>query len=141
MSPENVDIVRGLPEVFNRRDIPAMLALLDPDVEWIPIMATLEGRVYRGHDGVCQWIEDLGTDWEYFETYTEEWHDLGDRVLAFGRWRARGRASGIELENEPASWLWDVRDGKIVRLQTFTDRTEAIEAAGLMRHDAPDVPR
>jgi ketosteroid isomerase-like protein len=131
MSHENVEIPRRLIDAYNRQDIPVFIELLDPHVEWIPIMAALEGRVYRGHDGVRRWLDDLVQDWEYFEAYVEEFHDLGDRVLIFGRWRARGRASGVVLENQPATWIYEVKDGKVVRMRTFTDRGEALEAAGL----------
>ena len=130
MSEERIALVKRMAETFNRRDVPAFLEVLDPEVVWIPIMATLEGRIYHGHEGVCQWIEDLGTDWEYFETYQEAFEEIGDRVLIFGRWRARARNSGIELK-ELASWLVEIRDGRIARLQTFTDRRDAIEAAHL----------
>jgi uncharacterized protein len=133
---DNIALVREMSDVFNRRDIGALLALLDPDVEWIPIMAMLEGRVYRGHDGVCEWIEHLSTDWELFETHQEQFREIGDRVLILGHWRARARASGVELEGQPASWLVDIRDGKIVRLQTFTDRQEALAAA---THEEPKM--
>lgn len=131
MSQENVETVRGLFRAFNRRDIAAFLERIDPDVEWVPIMAALEGRVYRGHDGVKQWIEDLDEHWELFEVEAEEFRDLGDRVLALGCWRARGRVSGIGLDNEPGTWLLHFKAGEVVRLQTFTDRAEGIEAAGL----------
>ena len=135
MSREDVETVRRAVEPFNRRDIPTFLELLHPDVEWIPIMAVLESRVYRGHDGVRRWLEDLAADWELFEIFPDEFHDLGDRVLTFGRWRARGRASGVELENQPAAWLHEVKDGKIVRMRTYTDRAEALQAAGLSEQD------
>ena len=59
MSQENVEIVRRAFEAFNRRDMTAFLDLLDPDVEWVPILAVLEGRVYRGHKDVRRWVEDL----------------------------------------------------------------------------------
>ena len=49
MSEENLDIPRRLIDAYNRGDIASFLEFLDPDVEWIPIMAALEGRVYRGH--------------------------------------------------------------------------------------------
>jgi ketosteroid isomerase-like protein len=130
MIEDSIAVVKRMAETFNRRDVPALLELLYPDVVWIPIMATLEGRVYRGHEGVCEWLEDLATDWEYFETYQEEHELIGDRVLIFGHWRARARNSGIELK-ELASWLADVRDGRVARLQTFTDRRDAIEASRL----------
>ena len=131
MSKEDFEIPRRLIDAFNRRDLDAFVELLDPNVEWIPIMAALEGRVYRGHKGVRAWIEALDEDWEHFEPCFEEFHDLGDRILIFGHWRARGRASGVELDNQPATWLYKIKEGKVVRMRTFTDRAEALEAAGL----------
>jgi ketosteroid isomerase-like protein len=130
MSQENVQIVRRVFDAFNRRDIAAFLELLDPDVEWVPILAVLEGRVYRGHEEIRRWIKDLATDWEFFEVYYEELRDLGDRVLVSGHWRAHGRASGIEVEN-PGTYLYEIKGGKVVLMRTFTDRAEALEAAGL----------
>jgi ketosteroid isomerase-like protein len=135
MPDGNLELVKRMSDAFNRRDLDALCELLDSDIEWIPIMAVLEGRVYRGHAGVRQWIGDLAADWEYFETHQEEFRELGDRVLVFGRWRARARGSGVELVAEPASWLIDLRDARIVRLQTFTDRAEALQAAGISRHE------
>ena len=134
MSQENVEIVRRSFTTFTRGDTALFLELLDPDVEWIPLMAALEGRVYRGHDGVRQWLKGLLADWESFEAYPEDFCDLGGRVLVFGHWRARGRASGVELERA-AAWLYDVKGGKIVREQTYTDRAEALEAVGLSEQD------
>jgi ketosteroid isomerase-like protein len=131
MSQENLEVPRRLIDAYSRGDIPSFLEELDPDVEWIPIMAALEGRVYRGRERVRQWLEDIARDWEYFEPCHEEYRDLGDRVLIFGRWRARGRVSGVELENQPATWLYEITDGRVVRMRTFTDRAEALEAAGL----------
>jgi uncharacterized protein len=131
MSQENLEVPRRLIDAYNRGDVPAFLELLDPDVEWIPIMAMLEGRVYRGREDVLRWLEELARDWEYFEPCYEEYRDLGDHVLVLGRWRARGRASGVELENQPGAWLYDVKGGKAVRMRTFTDRDEALKAAGL----------
>jgi uncharacterized protein len=130
MSPGNVEIVRRVFGAFNSRDIPAFLELLDPDVQWVPILAVLEGRVYRGHADVRRWIEDLATDWEFFEVHPEELDDLGDRVLVSGHWRARGRASGVEY-NQPGTWIYELEDGRVVSMLTYTDRDEALEAAGL----------
>jgi ketosteroid isomerase-like protein len=134
MSQENVEIVRRGFTAYNRGDTALFLELLDPDVVWIPFGAALEGRAYRGHDGVRQWLEGLLTDWEFFEAYPEDFRDLGDHVLVFGHWRARGRASGVELERA-GTWLFDVKGGKTVRLRTYTDRVEALEAVGLSEQD------
>ncbi|MEK6327617.1 MAG: nuclear transport factor 2 family protein [Actinomycetota bacterium] len=136
MSEENVELVRQMfgaaGRAMNLGALDELYRLLDPDVEWIPINAALEGTRYRGHDGVRQWIEDMNRDWDFFEARTVEIRDLGDdRLLALGTWRARGRSSGVELDSQPAAWLLQLRGGKAVRMQTFTDRAKALEAAGL----------
>jgi ketosteroid isomerase-like protein len=136
MSQENIEIPRRIMDAYNRGDIASFLEHLDPDVEWIPILATLEGRVYRGRAGVRRWLEELARDWEYFEPLYERFYDLGDVVLILGRWRARGRVSGVELENQPGAWVYEIKDGKAVRMRTFTNRDEALEAVGMSKQDA-----
>ena len=53
-----------------------------------------------------------------------------DRVLVLITARGRGKGSSVEVE---AYWaqLWTFRDGKATRLEGFTNRAEALEAAGL----------
>ena len=116
MSQENVEMVRRAFEAFNRtfaEGTDDLYAVLDPDVEFIPIMAILEGITYKGHEGVRQWIEDVKRDWADFEPRPEHFLDLGDdRVLVLGSWRARGRG-GDALLDIPASGLADaVPEGK-----------------------------
>ena len=134
MSQENVEIVREMfaaaARALSGEPLEDLYRLLDPDVEWIPINAALEGTSYRGHDGVRCWIDEMNRDWNDFEARPSEFVDLGnDRLLAFGTWKARGRSSGVQLDAQPAAWLVRLRHGKTVRMQTFTDRAEALEAA------------
>ena len=117
-----------------------MIALVHEDLEFVPITAAMEGRTYAGHAGVRQFMEDLDAYWEFFETIQEEWHDLGDRVVALGCWHARGRASGVEIDGQPAVWLAYIRDGKIARWRTYTDVAEGLEAAGPSRHQVKFSP-
>ncbi len=135
MSQENVESARRLFEAFERTFTEGtgdLYALLDPDIELIPITALLEGTTYHGHDGVRQWIEDVKRDWAEFEAKPKDFQDLGDdRVLALGSWRARGHGGDVLLEFPQAAWLGQYRKGKLVRLQTFTERKKAFEAAGL----------
>jgi ketosteroid isomerase-like protein len=59
----------------------------------------------------------------------EEFADMGDRVVVTVRFRARGRGSGTPVDAR----LYDVftlRDGKIVRMDQFAERAEALEAVG-----------
>jgi ketosteroid isomerase-like protein len=131
MESENIKVIRQIHAALNRRDIDAIVARWDEEAEFRPIMSSLEGEVYRGHEGLRRWTADLFQDWEVFEVYGDEYRDLGDRVLAFGRWHARGRSSGIELDVTTAAWLARLRNGKVTWYQTFTDRGEALSAAGL----------
>ena len=117
-----------------------MIALVHEDFEFVPITAAMEGRTYSGHAGVRQFMEDLDAYWEFFETIQEEWHDLGDHVVALGYWHARGRASGVEIHGQPAVWVAHIRDGKAARWRTYTDIAEGLEAAGLSRDEVNFSP-
>ena len=59
-----------------------------------------------------------------------EIRDLGDRLLSECHLRGRGKASGAETETTFA-FLVDFRNGKIVRVLSFLDPKDALEAAGL----------
>jgi ketosteroid isomerase-like protein len=127
---ENVELLRRWFEATARRDVATLLEIASPEIEYVPIMAVLEGRVYRGHDGVERWITELYDHWETFEPIGEEFHQRGDTVIGMGHWHACGKASGAELDQQPATWVVEFRDGKMTRLQTYTSRAEAFEAVG-----------
>ena len=55
---------------------------------------------------------------------------LGGKILVTGRWNARGKESGVDLDIS-ASWVVEVRDGKIAYWQTYTDHAQARRDAGL----------
>jgi ketosteroid isomerase-like protein len=59
-----------------------------------------------------------------------EFIDAGDKVVVIGRARATARGSGMQLDS-PVALVWTLREGLIVRNQVFTDRNDALEAAGL----------
>ena len=60
----------------------------------------------------------------------EEFVELGDRVLVLTRQSGRGKHSGVLLDRELGD-LFTFRDGKIVRLESYWNRDEAVRAAGL----------
>ena len=120
-------IARGV-EAFNAGDIDGMLAPMHPEVEFQPLRGVLEGTVYRGHEGFRRWLEDNGEDWEEFHLDVIDVSEPGSGwVLVQGRVRARGRASGVELD-ATAVWLCQLRDGLIGRLRFYRDVESALEA-------------
>ena len=131
MSRENVEVMQRFHEAFNARDVAGFVALMHPDVELVPITGRLEGTVYRGHSEVRAFLAGFDDDWEVFVTLPVEFRDFGDCVMSLGTWEARGRASGVNLSGQPGAWVAWMRDGKITRQETFTDRAQALEAVGL----------
>jgi len=68
----------------------------------------------------------------------EEFRRVGDRILARGYWRARGKESEVEFD-VAAMWVIEVRDGKVAYWQTYTDHGQALAAVGLESWPREDV--
>jgi ketosteroid isomerase-like protein len=132
VSRQNVEVVRRIYEGPTSLDAMAkILEFLDPDIEWAPAIARrMTGASYRGHAGVRQWVEDTLEVWEEFWPEPAEFIDAGDHVIVDVRWRGRGRASAIEVD-EKVTQVFTFRAGKITRAETFTDKRRALEAAGM----------
>jgi len=120
--------VRTVYEAANARDLSAILAGAHEEVLITPVIgATLGADHYRGHDGVRQWTEDLWAEWETFDVSVGEVLERGDRLLYPVLIRARGLASGAELDAE-IFHVTTMRDGLIVRIEGFSDRDSARRA-------------
>jgi ketosteroid isomerase-like protein len=134
MSQENLEIARRCFDAWNRDDLDAFLAEIDPEVVWYTaIEGAAEGddMVYRGHDGARQiWKDYRGEVFSQMGASETELIDLGDAVLRLGRLRVTGRTSGVEMESEFAQHVV-VRDGLIVSSRDYLSHAEALEAAGL----------
>jgi ketosteroid isomerase-like protein len=133
MSQENVEAFKRAIEAYNRRDIDAFLEEIDPEVEWRGALQALlesEGTVYRGHEGVRQWVRDIDEALADIRLDLPEIRDLGDRIVAIGWLRARGKASGAETES-PFGCVVEWKNRKATRLVSFLSQAEALEAAGL----------
>jgi ketosteroid isomerase-like protein len=131
MSRGNVEVVKALFAAFADRDLVAASTVLDHEVEIRPgLVGGLEGTVYRGLSGNEQFWTDIDATWVEFRIQPEEFRDLGGRVLILGTAFARGRESGVALD-QPAAWIAEVRDRKILTFRSFSNQQEAFEAAGL----------
>ena len=128
MSEENVEALRSAVDAINRGDIEAALELVDPDIEW---QTELIGTpVYRGHEGARQGFRDVMTAWESWQMEPIEFLEGDDHVFMAVHVNARGRTTGATVEAR-VFYVLDFRHGKVVRFQGFTQRSQALEAAGL----------
>lgn len=131
MSEENVELAHQLVDAVARQDLARLLELTDPEVEWHSFFAQLrEGGVYRGHDGIRQYVRDLDDTWDFLKTEIVDTLAMGDVVLMVGRLRYRGKGSGVESESL-AGYMLKVRRGRAVLMRAFREPEAAIEAVGL----------
>ena len=133
MSHENVEMVRRVADAYNRRDVGAMLDELHPEIEWYPWLQVQlggEATVYRGHQGVREGIRDGEDAFSEVRADLSEVRDLGQRVVAIGHLRGRGKESGAMTESALA-WIVEFKSGKVIRVREYLDPTEALEVAGL----------
>ncbi len=133
MSKENVELVRRIWEAADRRDTDTVLSLYDPEVEidlsGFPVEAA-ERKLYRGHEGLRALFGEWRETWANADSELIELIDAGEHVVSIYTYGARGRRSGLSVEERFAS-VWTIRDDKVVRVQWFTQPAEALEAAGL----------
>jgi ketosteroid isomerase-like protein len=132
MSQENVEIVRRIYEFPSGRDWGGILELVDPDVEQHGTVGGLEeGDVIRGADQIRQRFEaELNEVWDEHRIEPVRFIDVGERVIVIQREYQRGKGSGIEVEIDTAT-VFDVRGGRIVRIQGYMNPAAALEAVGL----------
>jgi uncharacterized protein len=133
MSQENVEAFKRGLEGGNRGDVEALLEVLDPEVAWHSALHALlggEATMSRGHDGVREMLRDLYEAFGEIHIEISEIRDLGDRLVAIGRTRTRGKASGAETET-PIAFVTEFKNGKAISIRAYLDPKEALEAAGL----------
>jgi ketosteroid isomerase-like protein len=132
MSQENVEVgepVRRLFAAFNKRDWGAFSAELDPEVEYAPVE---EHATFRGPEAVVQYAERWLEAWGTFSVEMEEVESTPaqDGALIAVRFRGRGKGSGVDIDDR-LFWVYELRGGSLYRISEYTDRAEALEAAGL----------
>jgi ketosteroid isomerase-like protein len=132
MSQENVEVVRRAYDAFNRRDIASALEVFHSDAEWIPYLAGLEEETYTGRGEIAAMWGEVLRDFSAFRVeLLEVLSDLGDTIVIEVSFHGIGRGSGADARTTIFQ-MASLRDGKVVRVQGFRDRTGALEAAGLL---------
>ena len=129
-------MVRRGYEALNRGDLQTTLAMFDPRVE---VHVSREGRenlgvelsdVYRGLDGFMELMGELQRAWGRLAWEPEQLIDAGERVVALVRVRGTARDSGAALD-QPIAQVCTIRDGQLVRHETYWDREAALRDLGL----------
>jgi ketosteroid isomerase-like protein len=127
MPDAGVALIERLYECFNRRDEEGITEICDEEMEFFPVVtAEAVGREapYTGPAGLHEYMEDIAQVWEELQITPGGPERRGDTLLVRGRVYARSRELGIR--DVPVAWIWEVRDGLIVRGEVFPDPEQAI---------------
>jgi ketosteroid isomerase-like protein len=120
--------LRSIQEFEQRMSDDALGRFLDPEIEWVPVTESLLAvDSYRGFDGVRRFWGEFLSAWERYRVETPRFDDAGDQVAVVVH--IVGRTHELEVD-ETQSSLLTVRDGGVVRVQSFADPDAARQAAG-----------
>lgn len=135
---EPVRVVRRLWDLFNRlptdpderqssSELSELLALFDPEVEFLQRGPQLDAGEFAGRDAMRNIWADWLTTWTTHGSRIEEIRERGDKVLVLSRERFTGRDQ-LAGETEGASIL-TIQGGRITRFETYLGaRSIALEA-------------
>jgi ketosteroid isomerase-like protein len=126
MSEENVTVVRACYDAFLSGDFPAVLERMDPRIEWADQESLPWGGVHRGHVEFGAHMQAFAGHFKEFRVEPQEFLDAGDRVVVKARFAGRA-AREFDVG---VVYIWELSDGKVVRVEGYTDSARVLEALG-----------
>jgi ketosteroid isomerase-like protein len=126
------DVVKRIYDAFARGDVPAVLGSFDPNIEWKEAEGFLyaDGNPYVGPQAVAEGVfQRLVAAVEQFTLVPGNFTEAGNTVLVEGRYKGTMKATGTRLDAQFAH-VWQLRGGKVVRFQQYTDTAQWMRAAG-----------
>ncbi|MEO8436581.1 MAG: nuclear transport factor 2 family protein [Pyrinomonadaceae bacterium] len=130
MSQETVNTVRGLYDAFATGNIPAVLAALDPKVEWSEAEHFIyaDGNPYIGPQAVLEGVfMKFAIEWDSFTVSPDEVLDAGETAIGLGHYSGTYKSNGANVRAQFAHFF-TFRDGKVVKFQQYTDTAQFSEA-------------
>ncbi|HMD51111.1 MAG TPA: nuclear transport factor 2 family protein, partial [Solirubrobacteraceae bacterium] len=123
-------VVQRVYQAWQRDGFGVVPELMDPSVEWVNPSYAVEPGTRRGYDEFAAAAQAVLSVYGNYRVSPVRFYDAGDRVAV--RAKVTGRSSGNDLPvDTERGYLFDIRDGKVVRWAWFNDPAEALEAVGL----------
>jgi len=132
MTSANVALVQRIGAAWGRGDYNSG-DWAHPEIEFVIADGPTPGE-WRGHAGMAEGWRAFLSAWEGFRGGgPREYRELDDgRVLFLHSFEGRGRSSGLDVGQVPvrAATVFQVRDGKVVKLVIYFDRERALAELG-----------
>ena len=131
MTQDNTGTVRAIYEAFATGNIPYVLGVFDPQIEWNESENFIyPSGPYIGPQAILEGVfARLGGDWDGFSATPEEIVGAGETVVSFGRYRGTLKQTGVAV-NAQFVHVFKFKDGKVVKFQQYTDTAQFRDAAG-----------
>lgn len=133
MSQQNVEFVQRLIAAFNSRDVSALAEFSHEELEFVSVLTAVdaEGATHRGKEAWASYFSQMDDTWAEWQAEDARVFDAGDDcVAAVFRLVGTGRHSGVPVEHR-IGIVYRIQEGKLWRLRTYLDPSEALEAVGL----------
>lgn len=129
MSDEDAELVRQGFDALREGGVEALLPFIHPEFEvTTPPELASEPDTYRGPEGIRRYFESFYEAMDEVTFEADDFIAVKERVVVPMTLRARGRTSGIVVEQHLVQ-IWDVRGGKALRVEVYATLDEAMAAA------------
>jgi ketosteroid isomerase-like protein len=125
-----IEILRTAYADFNRGDIAATVKGMAPNVEWIEPAEFPGGGTYHGHEGVIRYLTQSRAGWAEGSSEPERFIAAGDKIVVFVHARVKPKGDNEWREVRLAD-VYTFRNGVVVQMRAFADRTKALEWASV----------
>src|SRR5215470_7633992 len=78
-----IEVLRGAYAAFNRGDIDAAVAALDPQIEWTEPAEFPGGGTYHGREGAKRYLAQSRAAWAEVNSQPERFTTAGNRIVVF----------------------------------------------------------
>ena len=117
----NLNSVKSTYAAFAKGDIPTVLGVLSPDIEWTEAEGFPYGGTYHGPRAVLEGVfMRLGSEWEGFAAVPDEFIDGGDTVVVLGKYSGKYKKTGKSFQANFAH-VWKIQNGKAVKFTQYVD--------------------
>lgn len=129
MSKTMSDKLKRAYAAFSRGAIEEAVDAIEADSEivWTEPGEFYAGGTYHGRAGVIEYLTKSYEASERVESLPEEIIEAGDKIVVFVHFQAWPKGGGQMREGHIAD-VYTVRDGRIVRMQAYSDPAEARRA-------------
>jgi len=127
---KSVEIIKDMYNSFAKGDVEAVLSAMTAQTEWNEAenFPYADGNPYIGPDAIVGVFARLGEEWEYWNLADLQVMGMeNEMVLATGRYQAKHKKTGKEIDAQMAH-LWWTKDGKVIKFQQYADTKQVSEA-------------